>query len=242
MAPKLILLMSSGSKKKEPRYACLSEAKVSNSQGMWAEVSSSAPHLLHNGLSDSPVRWWCLHKVLRPISRPETALDCVLLKDRNVALAPRQGPRACLWVLPRPRHHAHCWLTKQHLILLLMSYLETPKAGSGPTNFRAEPSLESSSAISLPCTPACPGTQNSPRACWVEISFNACWHSWNNWKVEVAVCYEVASSPSLLPLGHILLPFVMRSMLALQYFYETLILKIKLFYFENLKHNEMSSI
>ena len=27
MAPRLILLMSSGSKKKEPRYACLSEAR-----------------------------------------------------------------------------------------------------------------------------------------------------------------------------------------------------------------------
>ena len=56
MAPRLILLMSSGSKKKEPRYACLSEAKASHSQRMWAKVSSSAPHLLHNGLSSSPSR------------------------------------------------------------------------------------------------------------------------------------------------------------------------------------------
>jgi len=56
MAPKLILLMSSGSKKKEPRYTCLCEAKASHSQRMWAEVSSSAPHLLHSGLSDSPIR------------------------------------------------------------------------------------------------------------------------------------------------------------------------------------------
>jgi len=54
MAPRLILLMSSDSKKKEPRYTC--EAKASHSQSMWAEVSSSAPHLLHNGLSDSPSR------------------------------------------------------------------------------------------------------------------------------------------------------------------------------------------
>jgi hypothetical protein len=37
MAPKLILLMSSGSKKKEPRFACLSEDKASHSQRMWAE-------------------------------------------------------------------------------------------------------------------------------------------------------------------------------------------------------------
>ena len=54
MAPRLILLMSSGSKKKETRYACLSEAKVSHSQRMWAEVFSSAPCLLHSGLSNSP--------------------------------------------------------------------------------------------------------------------------------------------------------------------------------------------
>jgi hypothetical protein len=53
MAPKLILLISSGSKKEEPRYACLSEAKASHSQRMWAEVSSFTPHLLHSGLSYS---------------------------------------------------------------------------------------------------------------------------------------------------------------------------------------------
>jgi len=66
MAPRLIqvLLMFSGSKKKEPRYACLSEAKASHSQTVWTEVSSSAPHLLHNGLSDRPIRWSCLLRVL----------------------------------------------------------------------------------------------------------------------------------------------------------------------------------
>jgi len=46
-------------------------------------------------------------RVLCPVRRPVTALDCVLLKDRNLALAPRQGPeissRACLWVSARPR-------------------------------------------------------------------------------------------------------------------------------------------
>jgi hypothetical protein len=167
MAPILILLMSSVSKK-EPRYTCLSEAKASHSQRMWAEVSSSAPHLLHSGLSDSPIRWRCLPRVLCPVRRPVTALDCVLLKDRNLALAPRQwleiNSRACLWVLLRPRHHTQCWLTNPHLILFLISCLQNPKAGSGPTNFRAPPSLESSSAISFPHTPA--GTQYSPTACW----------------------------------------------------------------------------
>jgi hypothetical protein len=182
MAPRL--LMSSGSRKKEPRYAYLSQAKASHSQRMWAEVSSSAPHLLHNGLSDSPTRWRCLLRVLCPVRRPVTALDCMLLTDRSLALTPRQGPRinswAYLWVSPRPRHHAQCWLSNQHLILLCVSCLETPKAGSGPTNLRTEPSLTSSLAISLPRTPACPGTQNSPTACWAEVSFNAFWHCRTN--------------------------------------------------------------
>ena len=43
--PRLILFMSSGSKKEEPRYACLSEARASHLQRMWTEV-----------LSDSPIR------------------------------------------------------------------------------------------------------------------------------------------------------------------------------------------
>jgi len=176
--------MSSGSKKEEPRYTCLSEAKASHSQRMWAEVSSSALHLLHNWRSDSPIRWRCLLRVLCPVRRPITALDCVLLKDRNVALVPRQGPeinsRACLWVSPRSRHHIQCWLPNQSLILLRVSCLETLKADSGPSNFKTEPPLASSSTISLPRTPACPGTQYSPTACRVEISFNAYWHCWTN--------------------------------------------------------------
>ena len=178
MAPNLILLMSSGSKKKEPRYTSLMEAKASHSQRMWAEVSACAPHLLHNALFESPIRWRCLLRVLCPV----TALDCILL-DRNLALAPRQGPKinswACLWVLPKHHHHTQCWLNNQHLILLI-SCLETPKASSGPTNFRAEPSLASLLAISFPHTPACPETQYSPTACRVEISFNAFWCHWTN--------------------------------------------------------------
>jgi hypothetical protein len=176
MAPRFILLMSSGSKKKEP--------KASHSQRMWAEVSSSVPHLLHSGLSDSPIGWRYLLGVLCSVRRPVTALDWVLLKDRNLALAPRQGreinSRACLWVSPRPRHHTQFWLTNQRLILLRTSCLETPKASSGPTNFRAEPFFASSSAISFPHTPACPGIQYSPAACQVKISFNAFWHCWTN--------------------------------------------------------------
>jgi hypothetical protein len=52
MAPSIIHLMSSGSKKKEPRYVCLSKAKASHSQRLWAEVSSSALKDSENSSSD----------------------------------------------------------------------------------------------------------------------------------------------------------------------------------------------
>ena len=147
MGPRFIRFMSSGSKK-EPSYACLSEAKASHSQRMWAEVSPSPARLLKLALSDSPIRWRWFFKVLCPVGRTVTAMDIVLLKDKLLDLANRHGPevtsRACLWVSPRPRQHTHCWLNDQRLILLLISCLETVKAGSGPTNFRAEQSPASS--------------------------------------------------------------------------------------------------
>jgi hypothetical protein len=118
------------------------------------------------------------------VRKPVTALDCVLLKDRNLALAHREGPeissRACLWVSPRPRHLTQCWLNNQQLILLRISCLETPRAGSGPTNCRTESPFASSSAISLPRTPARLGNQYDPTVCRAEISFNAFWHCWTN--------------------------------------------------------------
>jgi len=123
-------------------------AKASRSQRIWAKVSSSAPHLPHSGLPDSPIRWRYLLRVLCPVKTPVTALDCVLLKDRNLALTPRQGPeissRASLWVPPRTRHRTQCWLTNKCLILLCISCLETPRAGSGSRNPRTEPPLASS--------------------------------------------------------------------------------------------------
>jgi hypothetical protein len=87
MAPRLIVLLSSGSKKKGPRYTCQCEAKPSHWQRMWDDVSSSAPHLLHGGISDSSIRWRCLLRVLCPVRRPVTALDCVLLKDRALPVS-----------------------------------------------------------------------------------------------------------------------------------------------------------
>ena len=56
MAPRLRLLTSSGSKRKEPKYACLSEDRASHSHKIWAEFSSSSSYLLHRGLSISPIK------------------------------------------------------------------------------------------------------------------------------------------------------------------------------------------
>jgi hypothetical protein len=194
MAPRLTLSVSSGYKKKEPRYTRLSEAKASHSRRLWADVSSSAPHFLHNGMSDSPIRRRCLLRVLCTVRRPVTALDCVMLKDRNLVLAPRQGPeinsRACLWMSPRPRHHTQCRLTKQRLILFRISCLETPKAGSGPANFRAEPFLASSLAISFPRTPTCPRAQQSPTSC--RVSGMEVRNEWNcNSNTPIFLCRRV---------------------------------------------------
>jgi len=85
------------------------------------------------------------------VRRPVTALDCVLLKDSNLALALRKGPdissRACLWVSPRPHHRAQCWFTNQRLIFLHISCLETLRSKK-PQN-RAAPCKLVGDLISL---------------------------------------------------------------------------------------------
>ena len=123
----------SGSKKKESRYICLSEARASHSHRMWTEVSSSEPHLLHMGLLCSPIIYRCLLKVLCPVSRPITTLDCVLLKDSSQTPVARLGPEisswACLFVLQGPRHNARCCFSLQRFIFLCIFCLETPQEG-----------------------------------------------------------------------------------------------------------------
>jgi hypothetical protein len=120
MAPILSFLISSWSKKKEPRCVCLSEAKASRSHKMRNEVSSSVPHFLQVGLLIIPII--CLLKVLCPVSRPITTLDFVLLKDNNQALVAMLGPesssQACLCVLQGPRHNTRCRFSIQHFIFL----------------------------------------------------------------------------------------------------------------------------
>ena len=180
MAPILSFLISSGSKIKEPRYVCLSEAKASHSHKTWSEVSSSVPHFLQMGLLLSPIIYKCLLKVLCQVSRPITTLDCVLLKDNNLALVARLGPEinspVCLCVLQGPCHNTRCCFSIQCFIFLFIFCLETPKKCSGPTKRWKEPSLARLLTISFPLTPAYPGTQYSPTAHQVEISFNAFWH------------------------------------------------------------------
>ena len=138
MAPTLSTLMSSGSKKKEPRYLRLNEAKASHSHKLCTESSSSVPQFLQVGLLLSPITCRCLLKVLCPVSRPITALVCVLLKDNNRAPVARLGPdinsQACLCVQQGPRHSARCRFFIQRFIFLLIICLETPKKGSGPIN------------------------------------------------------------------------------------------------------------
>jgi len=119
----------------------------SHSHKMWTEVSSSVPHFLQVGLLHNPVIYRYLLRVLCPVRRPATTLDCVLSKDSNPVFVARLGPqinfRACLCVLQGPRHITKCWLPTQRWILTLIFCLETPTGGSGPTNFWIKPALAS---------------------------------------------------------------------------------------------------
>jgi hypothetical protein len=96
MGSRFWFLMYSGSKKKEPNWACLIEAKASHQQRVWAEVSSSTPHFLHSGLSINPIKWRCLCRVLCLVRSPVTTLDCSLLKDKNLTLVPDWVPVSIL--------------------------------------------------------------------------------------------------------------------------------------------------
>jgi len=93
MAPIIRFIISSGSKKKEHRYACLSEAQAPHTYRMWTEVSSSVPHLLQVGLLLNPIKYTYLFRVLWAVRRPVTTLDCVLLKDSNWASVAKLGPK-----------------------------------------------------------------------------------------------------------------------------------------------------
>ena len=162
----LIFIISSGYKRKEPRYVCLSEAKASHSHKMWTEVSSSIPHFLQVELLLNPITYTCLLGVLRPIRMPLRTLDCVVLKDSNWAFVARLGPEINSRA---PCHITECWLPTQRFILFFIFCLETSWDGSSPINFWIEPPLSRLLAISFPCTPACPETHYSPTVCRVGL-------------------------------------------------------------------------
>jgi hypothetical protein len=103
-----------------------------------------------------------------------------------VGLGPEITFWACLWVVIRPRHFVICWLSILRFIFPLIFYLETPKASSGPKNWRNVPPMANSLATSLPHKPLWPGTQNSPTECGVEMSFNAFWHCCTKGNVVLA--------------------------------------------------------
>jgi hypothetical protein len=67
---------------------------------MWAKLSSFAPHLLHNGLSDGPSNGRRLLRVLCPVRRLITTLDCVLLKDKSLVFAAGLRPEINLNPVP----------------------------------------------------------------------------------------------------------------------------------------------
>ena len=76
---------------------------------MRAKVSSSASQLLHMRLLVSPIKWRCLLRLLCPVRRPITTLDCVLLKDKILVFVAKLGPKinswACLTTLPNLTIH-----------------------------------------------------------------------------------------------------------------------------------------
>ena len=110
----LRILISSGSKKKEPKYACLGETRASHSHKTWRFLP-----LLHssNIRGINQPHWVQISSpcVLCPVRRPVSTLDCVLLKDRNLVFVVGLGPKvkfwACLWVLIRPQKQTQ-WLQK----------------------------------------------------------------------------------------------------------------------------------
>jgi len=75
MVPIIRYILFSGSKKKEPRYECLSEAKASHLHKMWTEVSSSVLVFLQVGLFISLITYRSILRLLGPVKIPVTTLD-----------------------------------------------------------------------------------------------------------------------------------------------------------------------
>jgi len=131
------------------------------------------------GLSLSPITYKCRLRVLCPVRRPMTTLDCVLLKDNNRVLVGKSGPeiksQACLCVLQGPRHITKYWLSNQHLIFFLCSVLRPPrKALFSQTSEQNRP-LRACWRFHFLTHRHAQGPSKAP-VCWVEMLFNAFWH------------------------------------------------------------------
>jgi len=74
----------------------------------------------------------------KAIHKPGLSPDEGQKFDLETRTGSRDNSRACLWVCPRSRQLAQCWLINHWLSFVLMTRLETPKTGSGPRNPRAE--------------------------------------------------------------------------------------------------------
>ena len=137
MAPILSFLIFSGSKRKEHRCVCLSEAKASHSHKMWTKVSSSVPHFLQMGLLLSPIIYKMSSQGVISTKQANNP-GLFPIKNNNLAHVARSGPeinsRACLCALQGSRHSTRCCFSIQRFIFLLIFCLETPNKRSGPTN------------------------------------------------------------------------------------------------------------
>jgi hypothetical protein len=110
----------------------------------------------------------CLLRVLCPVRRPVTTLDCVLLKDNSLDLAAELGTeinsRACFWVL------------------LLLCIQPQDRLRSSKLVNRTLPCDLIGNSISTYSRMS--RDPKSPTEWWVETSFNALWHfrtnKWNN--------------------------------------------------------------
>jgi len=176
----------------------LQEERAQIHMSEWSQSFTLTKNVVRGfNLCSTPPTQWNVQQPYRVKMSPQGIMFSEKASN-NLALCPIKGQkpslctqtrsrssRACLWVPQRPCHHTQCWLTKQHLILLRISCLETSKASLGPTNFRAGPHLELigdflssySSMSRVPVQPhRIPGRE----------SFNAFWHCWTNGDILTA--------------------------------------------------------
>jgi hypothetical protein len=87
MAPRFWFLISPGSKK-EPRCAYLIKTMASHRQRIWTEVSSSAPHFLHCGLSINPINRFQFSSL---------SLGVTKVLSSSPVLVPQQSDQSYSW-------------------------------------------------------------------------------------------------------------------------------------------------